>query len=244
MLTKDDAADAVRLAVRQAGTYDAETKTGGFNASIILNADELARPENAPIRPFVEKLKKVKAAIDEKCASIGAPPISYSDTLVLAVKLTCRDKWTTIKSEQNGLAADQALSFSAPWPVVLGRVDSSETTSKSLPADDAPVADIKSALASLGKADPSPFAPKPPFWDKPAYLVWCGGAKDEAGEEARFVAADPAFASIKKSYDVSRATVTRTNYEVDFINFITRAFNLGTKIDSTVYLYPIEIRSI
>jgi L-ascorbate peroxidase len=41
----------------------------------------------------------------------------------------------------------------------------------------------------------------------------------------------PEFAKWKLDYDRSRLTVTRTNYEVDFITAFTKLTQLGTKFD-------------
>lgn len=57
---------------------------------------------------------------------------------------------------------------------------------------------------------PGPFSAKPPFWERPGFVMWTAAALDPAAEEERFVAANPDYASIKKSYDISRVTVTRT----------------------------------
>lgn len=56
-----------------------------------------------------------------------------------------------------------------------------------------------------------PFTPKPPFWERVAFVVWPAQSLDPAAEEERMAAADPTFADYKKSYDMSRRTLTRTS---------------------------------
>ena len=60
-------------------------------------SDELDRPENAMLKPVVEKLKQAKAVIDEYGAKTGAGPISWADLLVLAGKVTTVKEWAEIK---------------------------------------------------------------------------------------------------------------------------------------------------
>ncbi|KAF5829308.1 heme peroxidase [Dunaliella salina] len=79
----------VRLALHDAGTYDSVTKTGGFDGSIILNAEELSRPENKGLDAAIQKLKDVKAKIDEQVVS----PISWADLIYLAGKISTQKQW-------------------------------------------------------------------------------------------------------------------------------------------------------
>ncbi len=72
-------------------------------------------------------------------------------------------------------------------------------------------------LGAKPGAGSGPFTPKPPFWDKPGFLIYTASAADPEAEEQRFVSAAPdVYAGIKKQLDQSRRTVTRTDYEVDF----------------------------
>ena len=41
-------------------------------------------------------------------------------------------------------------------------------------------------------------------------MMWTGAATDPAAEEARLAAASKTYAGIKKDYDSSRKTITRT----------------------------------
>jgi hypothetical protein len=45
------------------------------------------------------------------------------------------------------------------------------------------------------------------------------------------------YAPWKAKYDQDRKTITRTNYEVDFINTFTKLTNLGAKFDEFAYLH-------
>ena len=86
-----------------------------------------------------------------------------------------------------------------------------------VPSADAPVEEITAFLKRLGAKPGSgdgPFAGKPPFWEKPGFLLWCASVEDQAAEEARFAAASQTYADVKRSYDMSRETISRTDYEV------------------------------
>lgn len=52
----------------------------------------------------------------------------------------------------------------------------------------------------------------------------------QAAEE-RLAAESEVYAAFKLDYDRSRYTVTRTNYEVDFINSFTKLATLGAKFN-------------
>lgn len=53
-------------------------------------------------------------------------------------------------------------------------------------------------------------------------MIYTAAAANPTEEEARFAEASKDFAGLKRKYDISRNTVTRTDYEVDFITFYTR----------------------
>jgi hypothetical protein len=86
-----------RLVLNDASTYDVATKTGGMDASIILNKNEAGRPENAGLSAYVEKLKKAKAAIDANNAALGSGPVSWADVMCLGVRVTQEAEWKRIK---------------------------------------------------------------------------------------------------------------------------------------------------
>ncbi|PNH10155.1 Thylakoid lumenal protein, chloroplastic, partial [Tetrabaena socialis] len=146
----------------------------------------------------------------------------------------------TIKSGGETIAGP---AFGASWPVRLGRVDAAEAAPGGrVPLPTAPVAEIKAYMAALGTKPgtdtTSFFAPKPTFWERPAFVLWTGAADEPAAEEARFLAEDPAFKGYKENYDRSRKTVTRTDYEVDFIDYFTTLASLGATFKKDAYLHP------
>jgi L-ascorbate peroxidase len=69
-LKPEDAADTLRLVLHDAGTFDIATGTGGMNGSVVLS-EELNRPENVSLKSIVERLKFLKAKIDEKAEKGG-----------------------------------------------------------------------------------------------------------------------------------------------------------------------------
>lgn len=246
VLTGADAPLAVRLAFQDAATYDIATKTGGADGSIVLS-EELNRPENAMLKPLVEKLAAAKKVIDEGNLKLGSQPISWADTIYLAGKVATQTSWNEIKVKGTKGGMDTVRAFNSEWPAVLGRVDgSSPAPASRIPTSDAPVEEIKAFMGKLG-AKPGggggPFAPKAPFWERPAFVVWPAAQLEPEKEEQRLAAADPAFAEFKKKYDISKRTVTRTDYEVDFAEYYNRLTSLGATFESDAYLHPIPLQA-
>ncbi|GIL48968.1 hypothetical protein Vafri_5468 [Volvox africanus] len=243
-----DASTCMRLVLNDAATYDAATKTGGLDGSIVL-PEELSRPENAGLDVVVAKLAQAKSKIDAAGAEDGSGPISWADLLVLAAKVSTQAQWATIKRSRAQIASGGDViagpAFGAAWPVRLGRVDSTvPAPSGRIPAADASVEEVKAFMEKLGVPPGSNvgsglFSAKPPFWERPTLVLWTAAAADPAASEERFVAADPAaFKGYKQNYDRSRKTVTRTDYEVDFIDYFTLLTNLGANFKKDAYLHP------
>lgn len=72
---------------------------------------------------------------------------------------------------------------------------------------------LQSFLSTLGTAAGSSgglFAPKPLFWERPAFVIWTAAQPDAAKAEQAWADADPAYKGLKLKYDRSRDTVTRT----------------------------------
>ncbi|KAK9812426.1 hypothetical protein WJX73_009908 [Symbiochloris irregularis] len=250
-LTKEDANVALRAVLLDAGTYDISSNTGGVNGSIVLD-QELGRPENKDIKSYIGKLKAIKQKIDQNSKAAGQGEYSWADVLVLAAKVTAQKLWASVKIKQSGLQGDEAgvisSVYGADFPVKLGRVDATKPDpSGRVPKPDARVQDIQKFLSALNnpnKEAPSGlfaiFQAKPLFWERPAFLLWTAAQKDPEKEEQRWVAADPQYKDIKKDYDSSRKSVTRTNYEVDFVTFFTNLANTGANFNPSAYLKPID----
>lgn len=62
--------------------------------------------------------------------------------------------------------------------------------------------------------------------------------------EDKWAAENPTFAGLQKKYNISRRTVTRTDYEVDFINYFTKLVNLGAKYNTDAYLYSVRTNKL
>lgn len=241
-----DATAAMRLALNDAATYDISTGTGGFDGSIVL-PEELSRPGNAGLEALVAKLKEVKAEIDASGDNNGQGPISWADLIYLTGKVAISKQW---RESKLGIAATEsggsiiADNFKAEWPVVLGRKDASEPApaGRTVPGPDASIEEVKSFFLSLAnKGESGPFAGKPPFGERQTFLLWTAAQPDPAAAEAK-LAADPDFAAWKKKYDRSRKTVTRTEFEVDFIEFYNKLTGpvTGTKFSPDAYLAPLK----
>lgn len=245
-LTKDDASKAMRLLFNDAATYDVATKTGGIDGSVVLSAEEASRPENDGLGDLVDRLSAVKATVDGELAAKGAGPLSWADLLVLAAKTAVQKEWFALKVKRVGdkeSADTVAKAFGSAWDVKLGRVD----TATPAPAgralsQNASTEEMRQFMLKLGAkpGDGGPFAPKPPFWERPAFVIYPAITDDPAATEARLAANNPTFAEFKKKYDQSRSTITRTDYEVDFVNYFTKLTSLGAKFDPDAYLYPVK----
>lgn len=245
-LSAADTPLALRLLLNDAGTYDAATKTGGCDGSIVL-PEELSRPENKGLAPFVDRLRKVKESIDAR-AEQGQGPISWADTIVLAAKVCIEKAWRQDKiakaadAEKGAFIAD---SFGNPIFLKLGRKDAAEPAPAGrLPAPDASLEEVQQYFNKLGvkpDAGGGLFAPKAPFWERQQFLLWPAAQADPAATEAAMVAySADAYGPWKQQYDKSRATVTRTSYEVDFGTIFTKLADLGAKFDKEAYLFPIK----
>lgn len=250
VLTAEDSPTCIRLALHDAGTYDIVSKTGGFDGSIATSSQELGLPENATLAALVKKLAAAKDTIDAGDKN-GAGKISWADTIYLAARVSTQRSWGSIKlgrakTESGGNTISTA--FSNEWPAEIGRVDAPNPGPNRVPALDADVATIRAYLLQLGTkpgAGTGPFDPKPLFWDKPGFLIWTAAALDPAAEEARFVAAFPdVYTGIKRGFDISRKTVTRTDYEVDFAAIFNKLCRLGATFNPDAYLYRVPFKSI
>ncbi|KAK9810280.1 hypothetical protein WJX72_007826 [[Myrmecia] bisecta] len=246
VLTPGDANLALRLVFNDAGTYDVATDTGGVDGSVFLD-EELKRPENQILKPLVAKLAKAKKAIDEQGAVFGQGPISWADLGCLAVREATMAEWRKIKISRAPVVSGGetiADAFGSPFEVALGRIDSGvPSPAGRIPGDDASLDEIHAYLTALGNKNPEGGfgKPKPPFWERPSFVLWTAAQADPEAAEQRF-SADPRYAGYKKKYDMSRRTVTRSEYEVDFAEYFYKLANLGAKFDKDAYLYSTVIQ--
>eukprot|EP01025_Chloroclados_australasicus_P016354 TRINITY_DN1816_c0_g1_i1.p1 TRINITY_DN1816_c0_g1~~TRINITY_DN1816_c0_g1_i1.p1 ORF type:complete len:347 (-),score=44.86 TRINITY_DN1816_c0_g1_i1:341-1381(-) len=241
-----DVSQCMRLLFNDAATYDVESKTGGVDGSIILDA-ELNRPENSSLKPLVAKLRTAKEEIDKKGTEIGSGPISWADLIVVAARFAAKQSWFDIKLKRASNAAGGeivASAFASEFPLDLGRIDATEpNVSGKILADDASVKEIRDFLFNLGRKEGEGegfFSKKPPFWERPGFVIYSATRDDPAAAENAFAEYDKIYADLKLQYDRSRGTITRTDYEVDFANYFNRLANLGAKFDKYAYLHPIK----
>eukprot|EP00892_Ulva_mutabilis_P005537 jgi/Ulvmu1/3355/UM156_0012.1 len=246
VVTKDDASKAVRLVFNDAATFDVASKTGGMDGSVILNAAERKRPEMAGLDDLVKRLGQAKEVIDVGNAELGSGPISWADLMVLAAKVAVQADWKDIKVSRSAIRSggeEVAKTFGAAWDVKLGRVDNPDGATKSIVSSSSSTEEARTFMLQLGAKPGSsgPFAPKPPFWERVSFVLLGRIADDPQAKELQLAADSDVFAGFKKSYDLSRNTVTRTNYEVDFINAFNKLTELGAKFDPDAYLHSKEI---
>ena len=72
---------------------------------------------------------------------------------------------------------------------------------------------LQTFLSTLGTAAGSSgglFAPKPLFWERPAFVIWTAAQPEPAKAEQTWADANNAYKGLKLKYDRSRDTVTRT----------------------------------
>ena len=72
---------------------------------------------------------------------------------------------------------------------------------------------VQGFLSTLGTKAGSTgglFAPKPLFWERPAFVIWTAAQPDPAKAEQAWADANDTYKGLKLKYDRSRDTVTRT----------------------------------
>ena len=237
----------MRLLFHDAATYDAISKTGGVNGSVVLS-DELNRPENKDMKNLIDRLATARAAVTASSNPLQRP-LSWADTIVLACKVTQQINWRAEIIDKNPINGEYlANSFSNPITVKLGRADAdSADAAVPFPAPGASAADVKAFCSKLGvknAADLSgPLAKKAPFWERVMFVLWTAAQPDPAAAEAALVAGEPeAFGVWKEKYDKSRKNTMRLDYEVDFNEYLNKLADLGAKIDPSYYLYDLVIK--
>lgn len=173
-----------RLVLNDAGTYDAGTKNGGVDASIILNKSEAGRPENAGLSDYVAKLATAKAAVDAGNKKLGSEPISWSDIMCLAVKVTTQAEWRQIKVARAAIPSggEQIVqTFGSAWDFKLGRLDSAEDPNKKTLNPSAGTEEMRQFYLDLGVKPGSKsgfLTAKPPFWEKYSFILYCSAQDD------------------------------------------------------------------
>lgn len=114
-----------------------------------------------------------------------------------------------MSSDQDAVFVSQA--FGAAWPVKIGRLDSGVVGPASkIPQLDASVEEIKTYLLGLGAKPEGGFAYKPPFYERPGFMMYTAAQPDPQAAED-YLATDPAFGVWKKEYEKSKKTLTRTS---------------------------------
>jgi L-ascorbate peroxidase len=247
VVTGADAPLAMRLLFNDASTYDAVARTGGVNGSVVLS-EELKRPENKDLKDLVDRLGAARKAIAE-AGPASQKTISWADTIVLACKVTQQMIWYDARFVRNPVnGALLAESYGNPITVRLGRLDSEtpDAAGKVL-AVGASAQDVLALSKTLGVKDPEeskgPFSKKAPFWERIMYVLWCATQPDPAAAEAALATGAPeAFAEFKDKYDKSKASNFRTDYEIDFNDYLNKLANLGAKFDNDAYLYDVIFR--
>ena len=134
--------------------------------------------------------------------------------------------------------------YGAAWPVSMGRVDATSADAGRVPAATASPDEVLAFFKTIGlKAGETPgFGKKSPFWERQTFVLWTAAQPDAAAAEAAFAAANPDFAGYKKKYDVSRKTFTRTDYEVDFVEYSNKLAAVGAKFDKEPYYFPLVMK--
>lgn len=248
VLTAADAPAAVRLLINDAATHDAAGGAGGADGSVVL-PEELGRPENAGLKPLVERLAKAKAAIDAGSAARGQGSISWADTIALTAKVAVEATFAEARQAKAKTAEGkkEALRFLNPVPIRVGRVDATAPAPAGrLPAADAPAAELRAFFNALGvrpgASTDGPFGKRPPFGERAQFLLLPAAQADKEAAEEALVAADPAYAEWQKKYGAAKRALTPSEYEVDLGERLAALANLGATFDKTAYLYPLVFK--
>lgn len=239
-VTAADAPAAVRLLL-------ADAASGGVDGSAAQF--ELNRASNKSLTPYVAKLKAVKAKIDAESRP-GQAGVSWADLTFLAARSAVRASFVAAKTAQltaDGVAPDAGAiaTLASPFPYQLGRKDAAAAgPARELPAAGADPAAVKAWFAGVGT--PPKGSNRPLLFARPALILWGAAAADGGAEEARLAAGDADFAAAKKFYDRSRATSSRTDYEVDVAEALLRVASAraGAVIDEGAYLHPVTVEQV
>ncbi len=250
-LTSEDAPSAVRLVLVDVAGYDPATRTGGVDGSAVLF--EANTPAVKALAPYIAKLKKAKDAIDGQ-ARPGQDPISWADLEILGARAALSKAFREAKLN-NGGNAQSVAAMKSDFPVLIGRVDAAAGPgagrgAATLPAPGADADAIISFFDRLGKkADGSnPTGGRSLMWEKPAFYAWGASLPSgaAAAEEARLSAANPVFAAAKVAADRSRATASRSDYEVDVADLLMRlgSSKAGATFDPEAYQHDVVVESV
>ncbi|KAG6547049.1 hypothetical protein Mapa_011666 [Marchantia paleacea] len=223
--------DLMRLALNDALTFNKESKTGGSNGSIIF---ELERPENRGLEAAVALLASVKKDID---AESKGGPIFWADLIQLGAQSATKRTFIDAAirkcggKEDKGLQLYQAYGSNGQWgqfDKLLGRSSASEAdpNGRVLLWQDASPQEIKERFGQLG-VKPRQIAVLSAFL-----------GPNQAEIENKLVA-DPDFTPWVKKYQISRETVSQTDYEVDLITSFTKLSVLGQTINYEAYSYVV-----
>lgn len=238
-----DAPYLVRLALHDVLTYDINTRTGGSNGSIRFEMD---RPENAKLKPYFDRLSKVKEEVDARLGPSG--PISWADLIYVAGKVATRKKWLSEKVNrlQGKMSSEMVQqSYGNPWTARLGRVDVDEADPAGrVPGPDASLLEVRDFFLSFDNPKPDAKASflggKAPYNERYSFLLIGLMADDREAVEQQMADLDPEWAKIKEKYDVSCKTLTRTEYEIDASRLYNKLMQLGSFLDVNRYLVEAE----
>lgn len=216
--------DITRLVLHDAITYDSATKTGGLDGSIRF---ELNRPENVGLEPAVRKLESLQKDLQKETGL----DISFADTEAFAGKrIVFKEFYDTLCAK---IAKDKKCetAYNAygnkPDKLRLGREDASEAGPEGrVPWVGSSPDDFKAAFKKLKlyNSDLCSFAP--------ALL------EDEA-KAIEFLKQDKDLAGSLEQLEKSKATTTRTTYEVsvyETLDALANAKRLNPKIYGVVLM--------
>ena len=234
-----DAPYLVRLALHDVLTYDRATRTGGANGSIRFEMD---RPENVKLKPYLDRLTKVKEEVDARLGPSG--PISWADLIYVAGKVATRKKWLGEKVEklQGKMSAEMVQqSYGTPWTARIGRVDVDEADPAGrIPGPNATLEELRDFYLKFDNPKPddkgSFLGGKAPYNQRYSYLLISLVAEDREAVQQQMASLDPEWASAKEKYDISLKRLTRTEYEIDTSRLYNKIMQVGSFLDVNRYL--------
>ena len=227
----DELPSLMSLLLSDASGFDGATREGGVNGSALRSS---SLPTN--LKSVAERVERVRASVETK-SGIGGR-FGSGDTLVLVTRVAVQELWRREKIARAETPEGGELivaGFSASFPVKIGRIDADAGPTGELLTSSTSVADARSILSALGVKKGRRL-----FTERQQFLLWplvIGG--DLAEAEASMVAADSVYDEWMRKYQKSRRTVTRTDYEVDFIDAFTKIAGLAA-FDPDAYLVDRE----
>uniref|UniRef100_A0A7S1IVM9 glyceraldehyde-3-phosphate dehydrogenase (NADP(+)) (phosphorylating) n=1 Tax=Eutreptiella gymnastica TaxID=73025 RepID=A0A7S1IVM9_9EUGL len=231
--------DIVRLVYHDSISYNRETNTGGCNGSIRF-PEELARPENEGLAPVVARLQTLQ---DEVKAATGVG-LTFTDTMVLAASAIAGYTFKVqLCTHTNPEECDLLYNGygNKPRKLRIGRRDVPKPEPEGrVPWTNSSGTDFIMAGANIGITIPETVALSPSGRDPGTASPLLPGGSAQARE---VLLQDARAVNAFKDLDRTRATTTRTNYEIKFFDVLEKMTKVSIFDDSVLKRYEEEAKA-